>query len=160
MTRRRSAFTLIEVMIVIVIILALSGIVGVALFSRKDEATEKLARIDLNTVKSALKMFRLDYDRWPTEDEGLEVLWSAEALDPESDETKWHKYLEEPMPTDRWGNEWGYHEVSDYGDESMYDLWSNGPDAEEGTDDDITSWTEGGDGFSDDLMPPPPDSGP
>jgi len=159
MTRRRSAFTIIEVMIVLVIILALSGIVAVNLLGRKKQADEQLAAIDLNTIKSALKMFRLDYDRWPTDDEGLEVLWNIEALDPDADETKWHKYLEEPMPTDRWGHEWGYSEVSENGDESNYDLWSDGPDGEEGTDDDITSWTETDGGYGDDLMPPPPDNG-
>jgi general secretion pathway protein G len=150
---RRSGFTLIEIMIVIVIIVALGGLVSVAIFSRKDDADAKLAEIQLNTMKNAVKQFRLDFNRWPTEEEGLEVLWSVDALDADADETKWSKYLEEPLPTDQWGNEWGYRDIGEY-DETMFEIWSNGPDGEEDTEDDIRSWRGGDDdGYGEPLMP-------
>ncbi len=156
-TRDRSGFTLIEVMIVIVIIVALGGLVSVALFSRKDQATAGLAQADVYTLKNAIKQFRLDFDRWPSEEEGLEVLWSVDALDPDADESKWSKYLEEPMPVDRWNNEWGYRDIGEH-DESMFEIWSYGPDGEEDTDDDIRSWRgSDDDGFGGPLMP---DDGP
>jgi len=60
-------------------------------------------------------------------------------LDPEADPESYTGYLEEPLATDRWGNEWGYRAESETR-EGKYDLWSNGPDGEEGTEDDITSW--------------------
>lgn len=147
----RRAFTLIEVMIVIAIVLALSGLVAVSLFQRRDEAKTDLVKIDLNTLRSAIKQFRFDFERWPTDEEGLRVLWDKEALDPEADQSKWKAYLEEPMPTDRWDTEWGYRQVGEL-DETMYDLWSNGPDKEEGTEDDIVAGrsdadAEGGSGF-------------
>lgn len=150
----RRAFSLIEVMIVIAIILAISGLVAINLFSRKDEATAQLAEVDMNTLKNALKQFRLDYDRWPTDEEGLEVLWNKEVLDPDADQDTWRRYLEEPMAEDRWGNEWGYRQVTEFGeDESVFDLWSWGPDGEDGTEDDITSWDEDEDGFGGGLEP-------
>lgn len=143
----RAGFTLIEVMIVIAIILALSGLIGVALFQRRDEAKKQLVQIDLNSMKSALKQFRLDYERWPTDEEGITVLWDKGVLDGEADENKWHKYLDEAMPNDKWDRPWGYRQVSENGDEDTYDLWSVGPDGEEGTEDDITSWTKDSDEF-------------
>lgn len=138
----RSAFTLIEVLIVIAIIVALSGLVGLALFSRQKEAKAQLAQADLNTITGALKGFRLNYDRFPTDQEGLEVLWSKEKLDADADATKWSKQLEKPMPMDRWGHPWNYRQASEHGDAEDFDLWSNGPDGQDGTEDDIVSWTK------------------
>lgn len=156
--RHAAGFTLIEVMIVIAIVLALMSLVGVALFARRDEAKVNLVKTDLGTMKQALKLFRLDYERWPMEEEGLEVLWNKERLDPESDQAKWKGYLEEPMPTDKWDQPWGYRAESDT-DPTQYDLWSNGPDKEEGTEDDILSRPrseeEGGSG----MDGPPPAGG-
>jgi len=157
----RRAFTLIEVLIVLGIVLALSAIIGVAVFQRGDDAKIKLAQTDLNNIKSALRLFRLDYDRYPTEDEGIEVLWNRDALDVEDEELeeRWSAYLETPLPEDRWGNAWVYTDESENGQE--YDLSSNGPDGDPDTEDDITSWAgaAGADdeGFGDDLLPPGPD---
>lgn len=139
---RRAGFTLIEVMIVIAIILALSGLVGVALFQRKEKATDSLVRIDMGNIEQAMNLFRLDYERWPTDEEGLEVLWNKEVLDPDADQGLWQKYLSKPLPKDRFGTEWGYRAESENfpEEEGMYDLWSYGRDREEGTEDDITNW--------------------
>jgi general secretion pathway protein G len=157
--RVRRAFTLIEVLIVLFIVLALSAVVGLTLFGRQDDAKVQLAQTDLNTIKSALRMFRFDMGRYPTEDEGISVLWDSELLETEGDveESPWKgPYLENPIPVDRWGNEWGYRDESEY--EQDYDLWSFGPDGEEDTEDDLTSWAgaAGSDEFGDDLMPAMP----
>lgn len=136
----RRAFSLVEVLIVIVIIAAITGLIAVNVFGRADDAKKNLVAIDMNTLKQGLRTFRLDYDRYPTDEEGVRVLWDKEALSPDADANKWKKYLEEPMPADRYESPWGYRQVSEHGDESTYDLWSNGPDKQEGTEDDITSW--------------------
>lgn len=153
----RRAFSLIEVMIVIAIILAISGLVALAMFNRRDQAEASLGQVELNSLKQALAQFRLDYNRYPTDDEGLEVLWNKEKLDPEADQAAWSEYLTEPMPEDRWGNAWGYRQQSEETeDTSKFDLWSFGPDGEEGTEDDITSWSSAeadGEGGTD--LPPP-----
>ncbi len=156
--RRTSGFTLIEVMIVIAIVLALSGLIGVALFRQRDAAKVDLVKTDMNSLKNALNLFRLDFDRYPTEEEGLSVLWDSSLLESETDTAKWKKYLTEPMPTDKWGSPWGYRQISEHGDETMYDLWSYGPDKQEGTDDDITSWSSAaGAGGEGEMLPPPPE---
>ncbi len=143
--RRRVAhrgFTLVEVMIVIAIILALASLIGIAVFNRFGEAQENITKIQMKTVEDALESFRLDFNRYPTDEEGLSVLWSSTNLENPEDEDKWSPYLESPSPNDQWDNPWGYRQISEYGDETKYDLWSYGPDGEEGTDDDITSWSE------------------
>lgn len=136
----RGGFTIIEVMIAIAIILLLAGIVGLTLFKQQDEAKINITKIQMRSIESGLKEFRRIYGRWPMDEEGLAVLWDKEVLDPDADEAKWKKFLEKKVPTDVWGGEWGYRQVSENGDEDEFDLWSNGPDGEEGTDDDLTSW--------------------
>ena len=147
---RRRAFTLIEVMIVLAIIVAMGGIVAVALFQRQKQADVRITRISLKSIESAIEFFRMDYRRFPFEQEGLAVLWDKEMLDPDSDESVWTAYLKKKLDKDAWGSEWGYREESEL-IEGTYDLWSNGPDGEEGTDDDIMlreSDEEGEFGFS------------
>jgi len=162
----RAAFTLIEVMIVIAIVLALTGLVGYAVLGRRDEAKRDLGKIDLNSIGGALKQFRFDYDRYPTDEEGLKVLWDKSALSADAEQTKWHAYLDAPMPVDRWNNPWNYKAAGEHGDGTMYDLWSNGPDKQSGTDDDLTSWGTGGPGGasgasgSNEEAPPPMRSAP
>lgn len=136
----RGAFTLIEVMIVLLIVLALGGLVAYNLLGTKEDAENKLAKVDMQTIQGALKQFRFEHGRYPTDEEGIEVLWNKDKMTDEEDLKKWKKLLEKPMPKDRFGSDWGYRQVSENGDEDIYDLWSNGRDRQEGTDDDITSW--------------------
>jgi general secretion pathway protein G len=159
MTKRvhRRGFTLIEVMIVIAIVLALSGLIGVALFRQRDAAKVDLVKTDMNSLKQGLKLFYMDFDRYPTDEEGLKALWDKTAIADETEAAKWKKYLSEPMASDRWGSPWGYRQIGEHGDETTFDLWSYGPDKQEGTDDDLTSWssTEAG-AESGEMLPPPP----
>lgn len=139
---QRRGFTLVEVMIVIAIILALASLIGLAVFNRFGEAQEDITRIQMKNIEDAIDSFRLDFNRYPTDEEGVSVLWSPANLENPEDEDNWKAYVDDPIPTDQWGNPWGYRQISEYGDESEYDLWSNGPDGEEGTEDDIVSWSE------------------
>lgn len=135
---RRRGFTLIEVMIVIAIILALFALVGVALFNRYDRAKVDMTRAQIGNIKNAMDTFRLDFGRYPLDEEGVAVLWDKTLLDPDADDTKWTKYLKQPIEKDTWGNEWGYETLLDEEtNEPGYRIWSLGPDGEEGSDDDI-----------------------
>jgi len=140
LSRSSRGFTLIEVLIVIFIVLALGGLVAYNLLGQKKKATANLGEIELNNLKSALKQFNFIHERYPTDEEGLAVLWSKDAISDEESQKKWQKLMEAPMPKDRWGNEWGYRQVSEHGDDTTFDLWSYGPDLQEGTEDDIVSW--------------------
>ena len=157
----RGAFSLLEVMIVIGIILVLSGLIGVTLFARRDEAKQQIVQTKMNNMRQALKLFRLDFERYPTEEEGLAVLWNKDLLDPEADTAKWKGYMESPLPTDDWGSEWGYEVEQEPGLEPVVRLWSFGPDKQDGTEDDLKATSMGGtgeeeEGLGDSLLSPEP----
>ncbi len=157
------AFTLLEVMIVIVIILAIAGLVTVNLMGSRDRATEGNVQIQLKSLRDALNQFSLEFNRYPTDDEGLAVLWDKSRLSEDADQAKWRRFVEEPIPTDAWGTEWIYLQVGERAPEGKFDLLSAGPDKQEGTEDDINVWPksalEGIDGSRSSggsSAPPPP----
>ncbi len=136
----RSGFTLIELLIVIAILLAIGGLVVVNIIPRGEQAKSDLQRIQLDQIGSAFQQFRLDLDRWPSEEEGVAVLWNREQMDDENEYERWRgPYLTDPVTEDRWGNELVYHFPGEIRGESYYDLISVGPDGEEGSEDDITN---------------------
>jgi general secretion pathway protein G len=138
--RRRRAFTLIELLIVIAILLAIGGLVVVNLIPRGEQAKADLQRVQFDQVDNAMKQFRLDMNRYPTEEEGLEVLWRTDALEDEEDQQRWRgPYLETPLTQDIWGGEITYRNPSEELGEGYYDVVSFGPDGEEGSEDDITN---------------------
>jgi general secretion pathway protein G len=162
--RARRAFTLIEVMIAIAIVIILIGIVGFNVIGQLDRAEGSSAQIQMQNIEDALEAFRVDMRRYPTEDEGVAVLWNREMLDVEDESLmgNWAGYLKDPIPTDPWGNEWQYTDEAQV-EGRAYELWSFGPDGEEDTDDDIRSWSESDDDFGGDFpgggAPVPPAGG-
>jgi general secretion pathway protein G len=138
-------FTLLEVMIVIVIILAILGLVTVNLMGAKKKADTGVVQMKLASLKSALDQFNLDFQRYPAEEgEGLQALWNREVI-PEEEKAKWQEggYMKEPLPRDDWGSEWMYRVTSaddaatSSGSGAPYQIWSVGPDKQDGTADDI-----------------------
>ncbi len=161
-TAAARAFTLLEVMIVIVIILAIAGLVTVNLMGTRKKATEGQVKIQLTSLRDALNQFNLDFNRYPTDDEGITVLWDKTKLTDEAEQSKWRLYVETPIPNDEWGSPWVYRQTGEKAPEGKFDLLSNGPDKEEGTDDDINVWpksalegVEGAGGGSSTAPPPP-----
>jgi general secretion pathway protein G len=127
-----------ELLIVIAILLAIGGIVVVNLLPAKDQADIDLTQSQIDQIERALKMFKLNLNRWPTEEEGLSALWSKTGLDEEEDEASWQgPYLEKPIREDPWGAAYVYHAPSEKRDGAPYDIISFGPDGEEDTEDDI-----------------------
>ena len=156
----RPGFTLIEVLIVIVIILAIGGLVAMNVMGGKDKADKGIAEIDLKSLRNAMQQFKVEFNRYPTDEEGVAVLWSKSTLTAEADQTKWRQFIVEPKPNDPWGKPWGYRQKGEKAPEGMFDLWSTGPDMEEGTADDINLWKTvddgSGTGSSGAGAPPPP----
>ena len=134
----RRAFTILELLIVIGILLAIGGIVLINLIGAQDRADVGVTKVQMQGLENGLQQFRVDMKRWPSEDEGISVLWSSNNLADEGDADTWGgPYTEKPVPTDQWGSEWVYRNPSEI-DGLQYDLISIGPDREEGTDDDIS----------------------
>ncbi len=138
--RARRGFTLIELLIVIAILLAIGGLVVVNLIPRSEQAKTDLQSVQLKQIADALDQFRLDMNRWPTEEEGIDVLWDGERIEDDNERQHYRgPYLTAPVREDRWGNVLAYRFPGEIRGEAYYDLVSNGPDGEEGTDDDLTN---------------------
>lgn len=127
--RRRIAFTLLEVMLVLVIIAAIAGIAVVNLGGFQTKAFIKKTDAEIKVVKTALKSYRMDMASYPQE---LSALW--EKPSGLEDDTKWFPTLEEPIENDAWGNPYEYSS-----DGTTFEIRSMGPDGQSNTDDDIVS---------------------
>lgn len=134
---RRRAFTILELLIVIGILLAIGGIVLVNVLGAQDRADVGVTKVQMQALEDGLMRFRGDMKRWPSDDEGVAVLWSSSNLEDEDVDAWGGPYLQKPVPTDQWGSEWVYQNPSET-EGLPYDLISAGPDREEGTDDDLS----------------------
>ena len=140
-------FTLIELMVVIVILGILAGLIIPRIMGRPEEAKQLKGKLQIESLETALNLYKLDNGGYPDTEQGLQALIEK----PETGRLpkKWRKggYLEKGrLPKDPWGNDYVY--VSP-GSESGkgYDLESYGRDGRDGgTKDnaDIESWNLGG----------------
>ena len=137
-------FTLLEILIVITILGILASLVAVRLMDRPGEARVLKAQMDIQTLETALKLYRLDSAFYPTTEQGLMAL--VEQPTTGRIPTKWREggYLEKgALPKDPWRNDYLY--LSPGVHNRDFDLWSYGADGEEGgegEDADIGNWMD------------------
>jgi len=138
-TTRRRGFSLIELLIAIAILLAMGSVVFVFVGGKKDDSDINLTRAQMDQFDAALELFKLDMQRYPTEDEGLSVLWKKGDFEDEADEDSWKgPYLAKPRPQDTWKQDWVYAFPAEE-NPRMYKISSIGPDGEADTEDDISN---------------------
>ena len=134
-------FTLIELMVVIVILGILAGLIVPRIMSRPEEARQTKAMIQIESMETALKLYRLDCGNYPSTEQGLQALVEAPAVGTLPGSWREGGYLEKgKVPKDPWNNEYLYLCP---GTHDEYDLFSYGADGEaggEGKNKDITSW--------------------
>jgi len=135
--KNRSAFTLVELLVVIIIIALLSSLVAPKFFGKLDNAKVKTTAAQLNMLSSALDTFRLDVGRYPSTEEGLKSLWVKESAI-----KGWNgPYLPKKVEADTWGAPYQY-KIPGQNNED-YDLFSFGADGKAGGDEDkkdISVW--------------------
>lgn len=137
---RRRAFTLLEVLMVVVIIGILAALVVPNFFGAAEDAKEKLTKAVVDSgMNNTLDIYRTNMGRYPTTDEGLIAL--VDKPDDEEAAANWKgPYIKDASKLkDAWGREFIYQCPGQY-NENSYDLSSPGKDGQEGTDDDITNW--------------------
>ena len=101
-----------------------------------EQARITAARVHIAELETALAVFQLDTDRYPTTEEGLEAL-----VEQPGNMVEWHgPYIERGIPSDPWGNPYVYRYPGQYS-VSGFDLHSCGPDRQDGTEDDIGNWS-------------------
>lgn len=132
-------FTLIEVMVVIVILGVLAALVVPRIISRPDEARAVAAKQDIATIGQALKLYRLDNQRYPTAEQGLAALTAKPELAPVPPNWKPGGYVER-LPKDPWGNAYVYVNPGLHGEIDVLSLGADGKPGGEGLDADIGSW--------------------
>lgn len=147
--RRNNApgFTLVEILLVILILGMLAGV-----FIAVVGPTREGARIDTTrllverSVPEALDRYNMHIGHYPTEEEGgLKALTLKPAFQEEETGAKWRGPYLKQEPKDAWGQELHYEVVDAAAGETVaagYKVWSDGPDKQSGTDDDIKSWKE------------------
>ncbi|HZQ62747.1 MAG TPA: type II secretion system major pseudopilin GspG [Casimicrobiaceae bacterium] len=135
----RRGFTLIEIMVVIVILGILAALVVPRVLERPDEARAVAARNDVAAIMQALKLYRLDNQRYPTTEQGLQALVARPTTDPVPMNWKPNGYLER-LPNDPWGHPYQYLNPGLHGEIDVFSLGADGKPGGSGADADIGSW--------------------
>jgi general secretion pathway protein G len=130
-TQKRNAFTLIEIMVVIIILGLLAAFVIPNITGKSEEAKQKLVCVQMKSLAEGLKMFKIDNGSYPTTEEGIAALITNPSSDTYPSYSK-NGYLEgKNLPKDPWNHPYIY-----LNDGTAFDLVSLGADGKEGGSDD------------------------
>lgn len=105
--RAQQGFTLIEILVVVTILAILGALVVPKIMDRPNEARVVAAKQDITSILSALKLYKLDNGRYPSQEQGLKALVEKPSSEPVPMNWKPGGYLEK-MPKDPWGHEYMY----------------------------------------------------
>jgi general secretion pathway protein G len=133
----RRGFTLIELLVVLVIIGVLAALIVPNVLDRTDDARATAARTDINNLVQALKLYKLDNQRFPSAEQGLESLVrkpASGAIPP-----NWRPYLDK-LPADPWGKPYQYINPGVKGEIDIFSLGADGQAGGDGKNADIGSW--------------------
>lgn len=131
----RGAFTLVEMLLVLVILAVLAAIVIPKFAGRTQQAKVTAAQSQISSFQLALDAFEVDNGYYPTGSNGLNAL-----VTPPGNAQNWKgPYLQKGIPADPWGNAYIYT-CPGKNNPTSYDIMSMGPDGRVGGDDDITNW--------------------
>ena len=135
--RRAAGFTLIELMVVLVIIGVLAALIVPNVLDRTDDARATAARTDVHNIMQALKLYKLDNQRYPTPEQGLAALVQRPSTPPVPG--NWKPYLEK-LPSDPWGQPYQYLNPGIKGEVDVMSFGADGQSGGEGKNADIGSW--------------------
>jgi len=134
-------FTLIELMVVIVILGILAGLIVPRIMGRPEQAKQVKARMQIESIGTALRLYKLDNGMYPTTEQGIQAL--VEQPTSGSLPKNWRKggYLEKgKVPNDPWGNDFIYLSPGVHDDYDIISYGGDGAAGGDGKDADINSW--------------------
>ncbi len=137
--RRDRGFTLVEVMVVVAILGILAALIVPKIIGRSDDARVVAAKQDVATLISALKLYRLDNQRYPSTEQGLKALVEKPTIDPVPGNWKTAGYLDK-LPKDPWGNAYQYLQPGVHGEIDVFSYGADGQAGGTGNDADVGSW--------------------
>ena len=135
--RKPRGFTLIELLVVLVIIGVLGALIVPNLFSSLDDARATAARTDIKTLGESLKRYKIDNQRYPSAEQGLDALVrkpTVGAIPP-----NWKPYLDK-LPADPWGRPYQYLSPGVKGEIDVFSFGADGQPGGEDKNADIGSW--------------------
>lgn len=139
--RNERGFTLIELMVVIVILGILAGLIIPRIMGRPDEARAAKARLQIESMETALKLYKLDNGNYPTTEQGLQALVEAPAIGSLAKNWRQGGYLEKgKVPKDPWDHDFVYISPGAHGDLDLSSLGADGEPGGEEKNKDINSW--------------------
>jgi general secretion pathway protein G len=130
-------FTLIELMVVLVIIGVLAALIVPNVLDRADDARSAAAKTDVNNLMQALKLYKLDNQRYPTAAQGLQALLTKPTAGPAP--VNWRPYVDK-LPGDPWGRPYQYLNPGVKGEIDVLSFGADGQAGGEGKNADIGSW--------------------
>ena len=133
----QAGFTLIELMVVLLIIGVLAALIVPNVLDRADDARVTAAKTDVTNLMQALKLYRLDNQRYPTAEQGLQALLNKPTVAPVP--TNWKNYLDQ-LPKDPWGNPYVYLNPGIKGEVDVMSYGADGQPGGEGKNADLGSW--------------------
>ncbi len=139
--RVQGGFTLIEIMVVVVILGILAAVVVPKIMDNPDKARIVKAKNDVQAIKGALDLYKLDNFNYPSTDQGLEALVSQPGGSPEAKNWKQGGYLDR-LPKDPWGNDYQYLNPGVNAEIDIFSYGADGHPSGEGVNADIGNWMD------------------
>ena len=135
--RAQNGFTLIELMVVLLIIGVLAALIVPNVLDRADDARVTAAKTDVSNLMQALKLYKLDNQRYPSAEQGLDALIKRPAAG--NVPANWRPYLDK-LPADPWGRPYQYIFPGVKGEIDVFSLGADGQAGGDGKNADIGSW--------------------
>jgi general secretion pathway protein G len=130
------AFTLLEIMLVVMIIALLAGSAIYLMRGNVDQAKVTRAEADVQNLLTQLQMYEVRNGMYPSSQQGIQALYEKPTGEPVP--RRWSRLLDN-VPVDPWGNVYILRNPATKSERGI-DLFSAGPDRQPNTDDDIGNW--------------------
>ncbi|OIO67878.1 MAG: type II secretion system protein GspG [Zetaproteobacteria bacterium CG_4_9_14_3_um_filter_49_83] len=124
-------FSLLEIMVVLIIIGVMAAMVAPKFFDVGEGAKVEATRVQMKNIEQALKLYRLQYGRYPSSGEGINALVSS---------GKGGKSYLDSVPKDAWGGEFVYLNPGVHGDIDIMSYGADGKAGGSGFDTDVGNW--------------------
>lgn len=134
-----TGFTLIEIVVAVAILAILSSIIAVKVIGNVGTASIAKAKTDVQSLSSALNIYKLHNFNYPSTDQGLRALIEKPGGEPEAGNWQEGGYIER-LSKDPWNHDYQYLSPGQHGEFDIYSLGKDGQLGGEGPNADIGNW--------------------